>query len=1264
MAGTARSKAALLGFVAATVLLAGCTGGPGFGTGSGSDLGSHPRVLTNTSELRPGTFVSFGSGGNVSDDLLIGTHPHATAGPVPVTVTETDPTGESAFNSRRQQVAEVGPFYEISADNIDGPFLRTPVDTGFFVTLPVPARLDSSKLGTLVYMDGNWTHSNTSDAWLWHSGTYDPEHALFLVPVPNLGDGEHPIRVGLVEHKTKPTRNRERILTPILDKHFPRLETGSVPGGSGTSPNKTRAGLGFTAAAAPPSPVSLDHRGNHRAEWTFICRTDRCPQNNITTVRTALNEALDVYKNLDNSPRPSIGTTTGSKFRPQVSTYRINLQSESTRSKCPRSIYVPPLNKVIVCIDAWKMERNDPTEDPLNHSAAHELFHAMQFNLANAFWGIAELEVLEATAKLSEDWENKAQTTMERPDVNIPLSWMEYNASYFYAHLLETQGIAWKELGDHFDDGLRFKHLEQFVAARTSGDLGDAYWDFAKDMVYENDPSIGRSRGDCRVDTGYGRKVLSNGQSFGGSGDVPDDVTRTGRSISPLSSRVWNLSLPSQGYDPYRLKVTLSDFTGPILASPPGDAFRMKLYDDNATDWDRTHCRSDANESVATGTVSLPVYDRSKNATLLVGDLVVRQEVNKFNADPAHGYTAKFTFEKIPEKDVPYPIAKDLQETVPASTAGSTGPSVAFNVTENATNPAGPKSRLTLVPPSGSGVSTAHDNDVRFRPGKGEVVFSLSNEDFFGTDSYKYTIEDERTGLQAEGTVTVERSGEPTAVDDRVPIDRSVAQDWKAKGWNASAVSPITFDVVGNDENPLDFSGSSWDRSLTITDVSASHGKVKVVTVDGVDKLRYWPNATGEEAWSSNSDGSRFYNDDLTYTIQNDIDKRDTASVDVLYFKPDTSGFGGEDGPPQGSVCSAAANGGGYGAVTLMRDGTAEAHVREPGAGWTALEGSGAQVPAVQALDGDGLATGWTLDSSTGSEAWIWSKENGLRDLETPEGQGSFALGVHDGRVVGQVYDPSGEGQPRAGVWTDGSLQPIGDDLSGASVATAAGSDGTVVGVHGWSASDGYGDTVLEGIGCEDIDQGPPIGVGGGDDDPKCPGGRFSGLGARDGEASGFLANVGPDGEVGDITQLLGPDRKLLIPRDVNAEGEVPAIIPKRKGGPVCPTTAMVWSSGGAQRLGGLQEGSYSDAYAIADDGLVAGVAAEDGTPHGVVWDRGGDSESPQIVDLDRVVDLGSGWRIEAATGFTGDGQAVVLAENPDGDDRPVTIDTDKLPAD
>jgi hypothetical protein len=1189
------------------------------------DLTSSDHVLTDTDELRAGTFTAFADDANLTENLVVGTHPDVATGSIPVEVTELSPEDGAGFGEHADDVAQAGAFYEVYGTEVEEDYLETAPDTGFFYVLPVPSDLDETSLVPMAYQWDRFSHGDIEDGWTWTSGTYDERHDVFVISLATLGSQEHPTRLGLVEHADANTRDTDRVLDTIIGRHLADADVDVEDALPDDGDQRTTASL-IAPAASAKDPAEFENRPKHTAEWTLICRTNNtCPSGFTSNVENALDDALDVYVDMNADPRPSIGTNWGSKFMPDKSVYKINIGDDDWHNRCDGEEapgwYMSNLNRIVICLEAANEQRTAP----------HELFHSMQYNLAT-HWAGSDTFVAEGTAEMAEQWNTPAEPSNPNdvPNLTKPLGQESYDTEHFFYHVLEANGLSFADLGDLFDRGIRLDDVQAWVNAKTGQDLGDAYWAFAKDLFYENrvpDP-VGSS--ECTIDENVVDPLIPADRNLTfqpatNASDIPADRSFTGQPIEPMSAQPWRLNLSTDDVEPYRLTVNST-----------ADVF--KVYDTHVADWEPQACHSGDLEASGGGSVSIPIYEANKTAYLLPGD---RTEKLEDTGNPGTVYNVDFTVEKLPEDEIPYPEASDLAVELPTDA----GRSIEIDVLDNASIPDGDDDRLTIVHPGSSGfaASTDENNGYQATAPDGKVEFTVPRG-WYGEDTFNYTVEDERTGLTDNGTVTVTR-GIPKAEDDRVALNRSTADAWEQESWSigrADDVDPITVDVLANDDSAME-GAAIGSGNLDIDSATADHGTAEVAFVDSTKTIRYSPDPGGEEAWSSASDGPRHYVDHVTYTAENRAGLSDDAKLTVIYHRPADQEVPGASGTPGGTTCSITGSADGSAGMTLMRGEAPASYVKPAGAeSWTEIDAEG--TPVAQATRG-GHAVGWTVDEEGNTEAFRWSEDEGYQQLDS-QGSASFALDVDQrGRAVGAELSP--EGRPTAVQWGD-ERRALDGELEGASMATAIGGS-TVAGVQGLTPQGGAGGP-SGSLGCGDLGQGPP----GGGDDPACPGGRFGSAGPG-GTAQGFQGAIGPEGGLGEIVELASDGEGPAVPRDTTRAGASTGMIPQNPSGPTCPTTAMMHTEEGTQTLAPPAGATFSDAFAITERGYAAGLVGTGEARQAAMWAPDGDR-----AHLDEAIDLREGRSLVAAQAIVDD-HLVALVEDDDAGVRPLALGLDRL---
>ena len=437
-------------------------------------------------ELMPGEMTQF------VGDLGIGTHPDALVEPFEVEIEWFDPTGDPKFPSAERGVNRVDRFVQIRAPDVDEPWVDTPVDTGFIVVLPVPEEFDESRLYPLQYMYGdfvefdagheeehNHDHGDAPDVWAPISGVFDPKHRVFLVALPTMAGRDYPVRLGIVEHQTRATKKSQEVLDEIMEELFSGSESAAGAPAEGPDGND----IGVT-----------DHRSLHSARFRVSCQVEDCASaaDVVDTMDDALDEALAVYHEMNDSPQPRLRTTLLSRLNPFRSTYRYYVMDEHSDGLCDgfRGFYRRGQRLAVTCMNA----ANEGLER-VALTTAHELFHAMQYGYGHSG---RDSFLLEGTARLAEDVSAPLEVSGTEDPPRLDVAFTDerpYRGEYFFRYLFSREGLGFERMGDLFAKGLHLEHLDEFLQRHTSfTELGDAYWAWAKDQAFEKSVPLGPDR--------------------------------------------------------------------------------------------------------------------------------------------------------------------------------------------------------------------------------------------------------------------------------------------------------------------------------------------------------------------------------------------------------------------------------------------------------------------------------------------------------------------------------------------------------------------------------------------------------------------------------------------------------------------------------------------------------------------------------------------------------------------------------------------------
>jgi len=256
----------------------------------------------------------------------------------------------------------------------------------------------------------------------------------------------------------------------------------------------------------------------------------------------------------------------------------------------------------------------------------------------------------------------------------------------------------------------------------------------------------------------------------------------------------------------------------------------------------------------------------------------------------------------------------------------------------------------------------------------------------------------------------------------------------------------------------------------------------------------------------------------------------------------------------------------------------------------------GGHVSSANAISDRGQVVGESETAAGEIHAFVW--ENRLmRDLGTA-GETSSAHGINNaGVIVGAMFAKNIRGG--AVVWKDGVRQYLGDlgPSGSGSTAMAINNDGEIAGVSSGFADNGGG--VVRAV-------------------------------------------IWQNGAIRDIGTLGGLHSTANA---LNNQGEVVGWAEVRDQ----LTLAFSWKDGVMHQLGMLSNGSVApgngtQAAAINDQGQVVGSALNSkGESRAVIWDNG------KIMDLNDLIDAGTGLVLTQATAINNDGQIVVEQQTPGG---------------
>ncbi len=306
----------------------------------------------------------------------------------------------------------------------------------------------------------------------------------------------------------------------------------------------------------------------------------------------------------------------------------------------------------------------------------------------------------------------------------------------------------------------------------------------------------------------------------------------------------------------------------------------------------------------------------------------------------------------------------------------------------------------------------------------------------------------------------------------------------------------------------------------------------------------------------------------------------------------------------------------------------------------TDLGGQGGYYTEALAINGQGHVAGFDSDGLATRTAFLWTPEDGVRDLgDLPSGENYvLALALNDaGQVAGYSGTNNVFGLSRAFVWSESAgMQDIGH-LPGSppsSIARAINTSGQVVGRTGTEPGNFRAFQWSTERGMQYLGDLP-----GGTNDSRAWAINASGqIAGQSGAATGMRAFLWTnDGGMRDLGDLPGGiDWSVAL--GINASGQIVGTSEAATG-----PRAFLWSSDdGMQDLGDLPGGDdRSEAKGLNDMGQVVGHSG--GRPF--LWSRGNGMQ-----DLNSLLDTsGAGWTLLSANATNNAGQIVGLGATADG---------------
>lgn len=1176
--------------------------------------------LSSSTEVTPGVLSA------VDDDLLLGSHPQALDASQRVTLKRRTPPEDLLGSQRGERFRPLGDLIELIASDLEKEtdLLQGKGRAAFILAIPVPSGADTRRLVPMMKGWGQFSMQHemdpreVPDIWMPINGVYDPDHQLYLVDLPMIGNAEFPTQVVLVEHPWMKTESTQLILDWLVEEYLPMAENARP----GERLPTWKTGPDWDPARSSDSP--FDVRCDVADGDPSVCGSDY--HDLFTAMGPHLKDGLEEFEtDMVGNPVPRLKTNAQDQ-------YIYYLSDETTRWTCNnfRGYYNGVTTNAWTCTNALGTNNN---VDVALSVTRHELFHTIQFDYQLAPF---RRWLTEGTAALVQ-YPNLIIHRKERP-VDVGLQSTDesyhYEAEHFWFDLLLRSGLAdVRGVSRILREGLTTSDAASFVDVRTPFDtLGEAHWHWAANALFVGDIELPVRGATSSADYRYAHRCEPN------AGSLSDDISSLTLSASsqreieldlePLSATLVELVLPPrQQHHFYEISYETTSWfsSGPMIRvfteqSQPIEggcsdnsgtlirAYNLPGADNPETD--------EGDAAVVASTLSPPGQTGSRRAWILISNPgQVRSSTFELSVSPAQ--TEPETYLEFPPLEEWQPVANDVEIKMDGDT------SIEVAVVDN-DEPGYLGSPLRIIDPVGSWLWTDAGNRYRAQMDTtGEITrleFMVEDEQFDGTDTMGYMIRNEN-GYTDSAVLTVNRSVTPIAQDYTVKSGLG-AQIWIDP--REEVDNPANGTIFLDDASPLGL----FVGSLEYTSSQASNRELKY--------------SSGGTTANSALIG---HVDRVSYQIRNRVGLTDSGiiTIEVKSAEFELAFDTGPDIPPDITPCDlhfgSGLNGDLFAATGLSNDGLlgAYTHVRGDNFDVGSLSGETGQT-VLNAVTDDGSAFGWSSDAKGFVRPVVWDGDR-LNEVAgvSQKSQGRLFDVTESGFLVGQQVDESGSQV----LLLDGSqsVQLNREELVGGHLALGASSDGDqFFGVFGLAEDPDFRVSSTS----------TPF--------LQLPGGGSPACGPRFPTNGGLFAGGGA-AFFYDITDTSAPDRgnlhllpslggDLTIPRAANAEGQVVGTsavrdVPDRRSGAEKVLRAFIWSD-----LEGMTElpslaGGYTEALAVSESGLVVGTSLDaDGRQSGFVWEQG------LILNLNDLLPGDSSWHIVSATEIRSDGSLLAWAQN------------------
>ncbi len=408
--------------------------------------------------------------------LMVGALDGALAEPLPVWIREV----AAPDHDLPAGADVVERFYNVGAHET----VYAPDDSGFVIALPVPELANANHLVAAVLtsqhlypIQPDVTQDALDQFWALLPGTLDAENGLYSIYVPAID--HRGATVALVEH-------------PDFGPLPPMMERD----------------IGDPAPLVPPSPVFKVECIGHNLLGSTCTSTDedRVAQDMDAFYRMLKAEGFpDPAMNRNRTVTFHSGPTphfTVQGSYPFIGVHLLPTISPFCLLTNARALYHGLAMNIQVCYES------SLTDDQLYGAVRHELFHGVENAyrwIPHPLWNAHLLWLLEGMAEAAANSTPQLQRDRARSPRAMHIPMMEgaglwpYRAQDFWVFFGRSRNLTMGYFKDVLTAGFEGPQISSALASQSNGlTLGDAYWQWAKDHVFEHTtPPIGHVFGQC-----------------------------------------------------------------------------------------------------------------------------------------------------------------------------------------------------------------------------------------------------------------------------------------------------------------------------------------------------------------------------------------------------------------------------------------------------------------------------------------------------------------------------------------------------------------------------------------------------------------------------------------------------------------------------------------------------------------------------------------------------------------------------------------------